>query len=155
MSFYNYVVLKKGSDYLAVIINQNTQWELGHFYDQGYTFFMNISAFNAQTAIDQAKRNADSEIGRLQSELASLQQEYQKLQSEYNSLKFSNSFGFVSSSNPLNPMEVFGFKSMPSKEELKKQYKRLSAKVHSDKGGSDWLMRIVNQAYDQLCQQIA
>ncbi|PNH84139.1 hypothetical protein C1M56_20655 [Vibrio diazotrophicus] len=153
--FYNYVVLKKNDEYLAVITNQNTHWELGHYYDQGFTFFMNISAFNSQTAIEQAKQNADSEIGRLQAELASLQQEYQKLQSDYNNMKFSNSFGFASPHNGLNPMEIFGFKTMPTKQELKKQYKTLSLKVHSDRGGSDWLMRVVKQAYDQLNQQIA
>lgn len=156
MISYNYVILKKEDNYLAVICNQNTQWELGHYYDQGYTFFMNISAFNAKTAIYLAKCNADSEIGKLQSELATLQQQYQKLQSEYNKLIFNNSFGF-NDPNPnsnLNPLEVFGFKNMPSKEELKKQYKLLSTRVHSDKGGTHWLMCIVNQAYEELRKQI-
>ncbi|MFB2710416.1 hypothetical protein ACE1BU_05875 [Aeromonas veronii] len=153
MFVYNYIVLKKNDEYLAVVVNQSTHMDINHYYDQGFTFFMNISAFNSQAAIQQAKQNATAEINILRSELNSLQQKYQKIKDDYDNLKFSNSFGFTSP-NEFNPMEILGFKTMPTKQELKKQYKVISLKVHSDRGGSDWLMRVVNHAYAQLAQQI-
>lgn len=77
--YYHYAVLKKGEEYLAVLTNPNTQWELGHYYDQGYAFCMNVSAFNASSAVEVAKQNEKSEIVRLQAQLSSLQQDYQML----------------------------------------------------------------------------
>lgn len=148
--YYNYVVLKKGGEYLAVLTNPNTQWELGHYYDQGYAFCMDVSAFNASSAVNVAKQNEESEIVRLQAQLNSLQQDYQKLMQENQSLRFGNRYGQSSSINAINPLEVFGFTSMPDKKELKARYRQLSQKFHPDKEGSNFLMHLINEAYEQL-----
>ena len=145
MTLYNYAVLKKNNDYLAVFNNSNTYyWDLGHYYDQGYTFLMYVSAFNANSAIEIAKQNVNSELGRLKAELATLRQKYENLQN------INNSFGFSTQTNNFNPLDVLGFKTKPDKTELKKRYKSLSQKFHPDKGGSDLLMKMIKDAYDNL-----
>ncbi|NKC12669.1 MAG: hypothetical protein GKR94_10840 [Gammaproteobacteria bacterium] len=124
MNIYYFTVLKKDNDFLAVIRNQNTQWELGHYYDQGYTFFMSVSAFNANSAIEIAKQNESSEIAKLQSEIASLRQQYQELLNE-NNQKFNRNFGHNVQSSNINPLEVLDFKEMPNKNELEKKYRSI------------------------------
>ncbi|MFT6908352.1 MAG: DnaJ-domain-containing protein 1 [Oleiphilaceae bacterium] len=148
--YYHYVVLKKGDEYLAVLTNPNTQWELGHYYEQGYAFCMEVSAFNARSAVDVVKQNEKSEIVRLQAELNALQQDYQKLMQENLSLRFGNRFGRNSSQNAINPLEVFGFDAPPDLKELKTRYRQLSQKFHPDKGGSNFFMQLVHNAYEQL-----
>lgn len=148
--YYHYVVLKKGEEYLAVLTNPNTQWELGHYYEQGYAFCMDVSAFNASSAVEVAKQNEKSEIVRLQAQLNSLQQDYQKLMQENQSLRFGNRYGQGSSINAINPLEVFGFTSVPDQKELKSRFRQLSQKLHPDKEGSNFLMHLINEAYEQL-----
>lgn len=148
--YFHYVVLRKNKEFLAVLSNPNTQWELGHYYDQGFAFFMEVSAFNANSAIEIAKQNESSEIVRLQAELSALRQEYQKLLTENGTLKFGGRFGFSSRANSPSPLEILGFSDRPDPEELKKRYRQLAQKLHPDKGGNDFLMRLVNDAYEQL-----
>ncbi|ENO1827637.1 hypothetical protein BBM40_19565 [Vibrio parahaemolyticus] len=155
MNYYSYTVLKRNDEFLAVIQNQNTYWELGHYYEQGYTYFMDVSAFNANSAVEIAKQNENSEIGRLQAELASLRQQYQELLNENSRLKFSNNRSFTVPSNNIDPLEVLGFREMPSASELKNSYRSLSHKLHKDKGGNDFLMRMIKEAYDTLSKQTA
>ncbi|MBF1802722.1 J domain-containing protein [Alloalcanivorax profundimaris] len=148
--YYHYVVLKKGEEYLAVLTNPNTQWELGHYYDQGYAFCMDVPAFNASSAVEVVKQNEKSEIVRLQAQLKSLQHDYKKLMQENQSLRFGDRYGQASSINAINPLEVLGFTSAPDQKDLKLRYKQLSLKLHPDKGGSNFLMRLLNDAYAQL-----
>ncbi|WP_429085895.1 J domain-containing protein [Aeromonas allosaccharophila] len=148
--YYHYVVLKKNKDFLAVLTNQNTQWELGHYYDQGYAFFMEVQAFNATSAIKIAQQNEDSEIVKLQSELNHLRQEYQKLINENYNLKNKDIFGYSFGSNNLNPLEILGFAIHPTQDELKKRYRQLAQKIHPDKGGNDFLMKLIKNAFEQL-----
>ncbi len=155
MNFCHFAIFKKNEDFLAVVTNQNTEWEIGHYNDQGYIFMMYVSAFNANSAIEIAKQNTSSEIGRLQSELSALRQEYQKLVNENNNLKFSSSFGSSPQSSHFNPLEVLGFENMPTKEDLKKRYKLLSQRCHPEKNGSNLLMVLINEANDSLKRQIA
>ena len=152
MQLYYFTILKKDSEYLAVFQNQNTHWELGHYYDQGFTLVMSVQAFNANSAIEIAKQNAKSEIARLQFELNALRQQYQELQNERHKSNFRSRSPFEINSQPNNidPLEVLGFEEMPSKEELKKRYRSLSQNVHADKGGNDFLMRMVKEAYEDL-----
>tara|TARA_R110001583_G_C5632593_1_gene407180 strand:- start:1722 stop:2189 length:468 start_codon:yes stop_codon:yes gene_type:complete len=153
MQLFYFTILKKNEDYLAVFENQNTRWELGHFYDQGYTLVMSVQAFNAKSAIEIAKQNAKSEIARLQFELNDLRQKYQDLQNEKRWSGHRRSpFRGHAQPNNIDPLEVLGFKEMPSKEELKKRYRSLCQKVHSDKGGNDFLMRMVKEAFDNLSE---
>jgi len=148
--YFHYVVLKKNKEFLAVLTNPNTQWELGHYYDQGFAFFMEVSAFSASSAIEIAKQNENSEIIKLQAELNALRQEYQKLLVENSNLKLNNRFGFSYGSNNLNPLDVLGFSVKPDQDELKKRYRQLAQKLHPDKYGSNFLMQLVQNAYEQL-----
>jgi len=143
MNLFHYAILKKDNNYLAILTNPNTQWELGHYYDQGYSFFMFISAFNANTAINQAKENENSEIFKLQNELNYLRQENQRLSNE----KFNNSSLDI---NNIDPLMVFGFSKTPTRDELKIKYKELSKKLHPDVGGSNFIMQIINKAKEQI-----
>ncbi len=147
---FHYVVLKKNKEFLAVITNQNTQWELGHYCDQGYEIFLEVQAFNANAAIEFAKQKERSEIFKLQLELNALRQEYQKLLSENNNLKLNNGPGYSFGANKLNPLEILGFSAQPSNEELKARYRQLAQKFHPDKGGSNFLMQLIKNAYEQL-----
>jgi len=155
MNFFNFAIYKKNNDFLAVITNQNAEWEIGHYNEQGYIFLMYVSALNANSAIEIAKQNTNSEIGRLQSELAALRQEYQILLKENNNLKFSSSFGSSPQSSHFYPLEVLGLDKMPDKEELKKRFKLLSQKYHPDRGGSHLLMTLINEANESLKRQLA
>ena len=157
MNYYNYHILKRDKDYLALFTNPNSDNELGHYFEQGYIFVMNVNAFNATSAISVAKQNEHSEIGRLQAELSSLRQDYQNLLAENNRLKFGQGYGFSpqSSNSNLNPLEILGFSDMPEKTELKKRYKLLSQKYHPDKDGSNLLMQIIKEAYENLSTQVA
>ncbi|KTC62405.1 J domain-containing protein [Pseudomonas savastanoi] len=146
----HYVVLKRNKEFLAVITNPNTQWELGHYYDQGYAFFMEAQAFSASAAIEVAKQNENSEIVKLQFELNALRQEHQKLQNEYSNLKFNNRFGYSFGANNLNPLEVLGFTVHPNQDELQKRHRQLVQKFHPDKDGNNFLMQIIQNAYEQL-----
>ena len=154
MQLYYFTILKKDNDYLAVFNNQNTQWELGHYYDQGYTLVMSVQAFNANSAIEIAKQNAKSEIARLQFELNELRLKYQELQNERSGSRYRSPFGINNQPNNIDPLEVLGFKEMPPKDELKKRYRSLSQKVHSDKGGNDFLMRMIKEAYENLSKSV-
>jgi len=148
--YFHYVVLKKNKDFLAVLTNPNTQWELGHYHDQGYAFFMEVSAFSASAAIEVARQNENSELIKLQSELNTLRQEYQNLLNENSNLKFNSRFGYSFGANNLNPLEVLGFNAKPDQDELKKRYRQLAQKFHPDKGGNNFLMQIIQNAYEQL-----
>lgn len=148
--YFHYVVLKKNKDFLAVLTNPNTQWELGHYHDQGYAFFMEVRAFSASAAIEVARQNENSEIIKLQSELNTLRQEYQNLLNENSNLKFNSRFGYSFGANNLNPLEVLGFNTKPDQDELKKRYRQLAQKFHPDKGGNNFLMQLIQNAYEQL-----
>lgn len=154
MQFYHFAIFKKDDEFLAVFANQNTEWEKGHYQEQGYIFLMYVSAFTANGAVEVAKQNTNSEIGRLQAELAALRFEHQKVLNENNNLKFSSQFGNFPQASHFNPLDVLGFKEMPSKEELKKKVKLLSQRIHPDKEGSGFLMTLINQANDALLQQL-
>ena len=147
---YFYVVLKKGKEFLAVLTNTNTQWELGHYYEQGYAFVMDVSAFNASSAIEIAKNNENSEIVKIQAELSYLRQEHKKLLNENSNLRFNNRFGHSSGLQNLNPLSILGFDEPQNQTELKKRHRELSQKFHPDKGGSKFLMQLINDAYEQL-----
>ncbi len=155
MQFFQFAIFKKNEDFLAVLTNQNTEWEKGLYHEQGYIFLMYVSAFTANGAIEIAKQNINSEIGRLQAELSALRLEHQKLLNENINLKFSSQFGASPQSSHFNPLDVFGFTEMPNKEELKRRYKVLSQKYHPDREGSNFLMSLINEANEILKRQVA
>ncbi len=55
MQFFHFAIFKKNENFLAVLTNQNTEWEKGHYHEQGYIFLMYVSAFTANGAIEIAK----------------------------------------------------------------------------------------------------
>ena len=105
---------------------------------------MEISAFNANSAIELAKQNENSEITKLQNELHYLRQENQKLRSESFNRYANNNL------NSFDPLAIFDFSQNPTKDELKKRFKELSKKLHPDTGGSNFLMQLLNRANEQL-----
>ena len=149
-AYFHYVILKKNKEFLAVLTNPNTQWELGHYYDQGFALFTEVSSFSASSAIEIAKQTESSEIIRLQAELNVLRQEHQNLLNENSTYKFNNRYGYFFGSNNLNPLEVLGFSVQPNQEELKKRYQQLAQKFHPDKDGNNFLMQLITNAYEQL-----
>ena len=54
-----------------------------------------------------------------------------------------------------NPWKVLGLKDTANTEELKRQYKRLAATFHPDKGGNPEQFRYITDAYDEAKQLIA
>ena len=46
--------------------------------------------------------------------------------------------------------EILGLPTNASKEDIKKSYRKLSSKVHPDKGGNEYLFNQVKDAYDIL-----
>ena len=47
-------------------------------------------------------------------------------------------------------LEIFGLAINASQQEIKSHYKSLSRKFHPDLGGSDEMMKLINNAYDIL-----
>ena len=155
MRYYNYIILKKENNYLAVIANNNSDWELGHYYDQGYAYFMDIRAFNANSAIEQAKQSVNSELIKLKNEINHLYNENKRLRDENHNLKRGNQFNSSTSLHNIKPLEVLGFKEQPTKEELKNRYRSISQKIHPDKeDGSEFIMKLINEAYEQLKKEV-
>lgn len=153
VQYLHFAVFKKNENLLAVITNQNTEWEKGHYHEQGYIFLMYVHAFTANGALEIVKQNMNSELGRLQAELSALRFELQKVTNENNNLKFGSQFRDSSQSNNSNPLDVFGFTAMPDKDQLKRRYKVLSQKYHPDREGSNFLMSLINEAYEILKNQ--
>lgn len=152
--YYNYAILKKGKEYLALFTNPNTQFELGHYFDQGYMFLMYQSAYNANSAIQLAKESEHSEIARINAELNWLKQENFRLQQENNNLR-NNTFNTPFQQNiNHDPYGVLGIQETASEDEIKKKFQKLSSSLHPDKGGSNYLMSIINQAYDKLRNRV-
>lgn len=149
-TYYNYAILKKGEEYLALYTNPNTHFELGHYFDQGYVFLMYQNSYNANSAIALAKQSENSEIAKINAELNWLKQENNRLQQENNNLR-NNSFNtpFRQHENH-DPYVIFGIDNLATKEEIKKRFQKLSSSLHPDKGGSNYLMSLVNQAYEKL-----
>ena len=143
MNYFQYAILKKDNNYFALLTNPNTYLELGHYYEQGYGFYMYISAFNANSAIELAKQNENSEISRLQIELNRLRQENQRLRDQ-------NYNGFSNNINNIDPLAVLNFTEIPTQNELKKRFIELSNKFHPDKNGSNFIMQLINEANEQL-----
>lgn len=56
--------------------------------------------------------------------------------------------------NLSDAMQLFDIEKVPDENELKSLYRKMSIKYHPDKGGSDELMKDVNQAYDILKKNI-
>ena len=51
-----------------------------------------------------------------------------------------------------NPYEILGISKNSSRKQINSAYKKLSLKVHPDKGGTQFLFNKVNEAYKQLTE---
>lgn len=154
MKYYHFAIFKKNEEFLAVLTNPNTEWEKGYYNEQGYIFLMYAYSFTANGAVEIAKQSINSEIARLQAELSALRLDFQKILNENSNLKFGNKFSGSPQPSHFNPLDVFGFTEIPSKEELKRRYKVLSQKYHPDKEGSNFIMSLINNANEALQRQV-
>ena len=153
MNFYNqnrcFAILKKGEDYIAVPDQFNNLFaggysELCHdFQLQGFVLHMTIWAVDTKSAIEQSRAYDATEISKLNREIDELKKEISKLKE----LSVSSQ-----SLDNLNPYMVLGFKTgtPPSLEELKNRKKKLALALHPDRGGSDFLMGLINSACRKL-----
>ncbi|WP_235409907.1 J domain-containing protein [Proteus terrae] len=136
-----YIVVKKGDVYLAV----------AHYNGQGVWFNPTYALLNNQGFILQWQGYATSEENAISQakeccHQAQLQSEIDRLKDELNKIKVG---GGASNQNPLI---VLGFKETdkPSPEELKARKNKLSKACHPDIGGSEFLMKLINAAYEKL-----
>ncbi|HBC9240716.1 Uncharacterised protein [Klebsiella grimontii] len=154
MPYYGYsnrlfAVLIKDEVYVAVH-DQYSNLFYGGFNEQchdlqsqGFVLWRSINAANSAAAIEQARRLDELEINKLAMENARLEQEVQRLEKL---IRNNHSIGDT------DPYLVLGFKSgiEPTTEEIKEKRKKFSLVLHPDKGGSDFLMQIINSAFDRL-----
>ena len=137
--------MQKEENYLALIDSRNIDREIDFFSEQGYVDIMDIRASTANNAIEKAKES----MSLLKIEIDFLKDKNKALVKEITELKNNNQFDF----NNIKPLEVLGFKEQPTKEELKKRYRALANIAHADKGGSDFIMKLINEAYEQLSKK--
>ncbi|WP_312282343.1 hypothetical protein [Pseudescherichia sp.] len=144
-----YAVMKKNDMYVAVHDVYNNLYAGGYneqcqdFIDQGFIYWRTYWAINSKSAIESVKELDNQEINRLQSEI-------QRLHSEIAQLQHSRKTDF--DFNNLDPLMVLGFESgkIPTQAQLKQKKMKFSGLLHSDKGGSDFLMKLVNTALSKL-----
>jgi len=153
MNFYNpnrcFAILKKGEDYIAIPDLYNNLLvggysELCHdFQLQGFVLHTTIWAVDTKSAIEQSRAYDATETSKLNKEIYELKKEInmlKELTANYQSV------------NNLDPYMVLGFKTgtQPSLEEVKNRKKKLALALHPDRGGSDFLMGLINSACSKL-----
>ncbi|GLW38484.1 hypothetical protein Pcaca04_24200 [Pectobacterium carotovorum subsp. carotovorum] len=158
--FYNYginygfqnrcfAVLKKRDVYVAVydqysnILNGGFNEQSRDLQSQGFVLWRTIWAVNSRAAIEEARALDEQDLIKLTAENDSLKQEIQRLKG----LIHNNQ-----SISDIDPYLVFGFKPgvIPSAEQIKAKRKKLAFEFHSDRGGSDFLMQLINSAWEKL-----
>jgi hypothetical protein len=136
-----YTVVKKGDVYLAVAhynglgVWSNPIYALLDY--QGFIPQWQGCAASEENAISQAKECCYQ---------AQLQSEIDRLKDELNKIKVGGGAWNQ------NPLIVLGFKETdkPSPEDLKARKNKLSKACHPDIGGSEFLMKLINAAYEKL-----
>ncbi|MCG7496248.1 DnaJ domain-containing protein [Vibrio sp. Of7-15] len=117
---------------------------------------------NKQLKTPVAARDT-KELKALEAKLKTAEAEIQKLNSQLESkdllikkLSFENKLTKQTSSEApaFNALQLMGFESMPSKAELKSNYRKLVKIYHPDKGADSEVMVKVNAAYKQLLSEI-
>jgi|GEM_PF-2144992 len=144
-----YAVMKKNDMYVAVHDVHNSLCVGGYneqcqdLLDQGFVYWKTYWAINSKSAIESVKELDNQEINRLQSEIQNLQSQIAQLQHSR-----KTDFDF----NNLDPLMVLGFKSgeIPTRDQIKQKKMKFSGLLHSDKGGSDFLMKLVNTALSKI-----
>lgn len=170
-SFY---ILELDNFFLALeVMAKNTSDEISQLQSQGFIIVSdNIRAKNAKIAIDKwhvihssleeepvltplehanlTIRQANMRISYLKKKLLSAEREIDYLtnQLKYECLKSESTVG-------LSDLDILGYESEPSYQELKKRYKSLASLHHPDKGGSKAMMQRLNDAYEKLRKQVA
>lgn len=147
-----FAVLKRHDVYVAVHDQWSTFSNGGYneqcqdLQDQGFVRWRTIWAFNSGAAVDEARALDEQEISKLSIENANLKEEIRKIK-ELNQCN--------QSVTDIDPYLVLGFKPgiKPTAEEIKAKRKKLSVEFHSDKGGSDFLMQLINSAWEKLKKQ--
>jgi hypothetical protein len=144
-----FAILKKGENYVAVPDQFNNLFvggysELCHdFQLQGFILHATIWAVDTKSAIEQSKAYDATEISRLNKELNELKKEISRLKElSVSSQSFNN----------LDPYVVLGFETgtRPSVEEVNTRKKKLALALHPDRGGSNFLMGLINSACRKL-----
>ncbi len=137
----HYVVVKRDDMYLAIAHHdwQNVWNNTIYVFlnNQGFIHQWQGYAASEENAISQAKEYCYQ---------FQLQSEIDRLKDELNKIKAG---GEVYNQNPLI---VLGFKETdsPSQQELKSRKRKLSQVCHPDKDGSEFLMKLINAAYEKL-----
>lgn len=102
-------------------------------------------------ALEAKLKNAETEIQKLNSQLENKDLLIKKLSFENKLTKQSPT---PSSSHSFNALQLMGFEAMPSKAELKSNYRKLVKIYHPDKGADSEVMVKVNAAYQKLLSEI-
>ena len=144
-----FAILKKGENYVAVPDQSNNLFVGGYselcrdFQLQGFVLHRTIWAVDTTSAIEQSKAYDATDFSRLNKEIDELKKEISRLKELSVS---SQSF------NDLDPYVVLGFETgaQPSPEEINTRKKKLALALHPDRGGSTFLMGLINSAYRKL-----
>lgn len=142
-------VFKRGDDYFAIFMSANSQNEMHHYRDQGYAFWGPVNASNASLAVEFARQQDSSTISTLEAKIREHELEIQKLSNEVLQARAKQQATF-SSPFDVDPLTILGLAPGATTEEIKMRARILTKSFHSDRGGSDYLMSLVNDAKDRL-----
>ncbi|MGD8121127.1 J domain-containing protein [Vibrio sp. TRT 2004] len=167
-----FYILELDGLFLALdVMAEHTSDEICQLQSQGFIVVSdNIRAKNSKIAIDKWRercesfveepiltpleranltiRQANMRITDLKRQLSIAERDIESLN---NQLRYKRSESDVG----LCDLDILGYESEPSSQELRKRYKSLASLHHPDKGGSKAMMQRLNDAYEKLRRKVA